>query len=860
MAFIPTLSEISYDSDLFDENRFSTPYRISRGSTGKSRCYGTISREYGTFDYDKVHCHNTTYCDNLRSHYIEQSILNKGGHIRSPTLPSRTSTTFAWCDPIVEEDVLATSQDDPTAFVRDHLTLPAHLKSPSPGGDEGGQEPTRAGRSEKIVWVDALNTWVPYRKPVQDKAYLSFVNTPPVIEKCFTTVCRQHGAGESRWLPRPCDRFQSHMQYFQDSARKVGQANLRRAVALQKRNPSKKSLDGSSWKQNRKAYSTPLSNAESRRNRLANLQPPRAPSAGPSFSQPTPLENMGPAWRSLDTQEGNKVETEAGRLELQVPLIPSPDTGDTGQSVDIKAWEIKDSDEERSEEMVKRVADQTPPDKHDTSQMGRTAGVVSKRQVQQQPPPPPPPRRPPSKSQTSTHSKKSSPRKPATSKPSRSPPKPNTAKVNKSPPQRQKPARPTAKQKKAPREVPVQEEKPSPSHKTNQRRVSSDDKPQPLPISLPVVTAQPAAPAPPLSPSVDSDRGSSEQSDQGRSPIKKRERVVSRRPCKTEEAVSELAPAVVQVKKSADWIYEEKVAEIPSKVEESVQVKLEEIVLPPVVPYLPSTLSQTTIGRVQHKLQAFRQPIENKKRWGPKKRDTSYKDELLKQELAEARRKRQAEMLERKRKKNFGQKMEEEGITGIPNFEDYGFLAKYCILSRANLEMYRHAFQAVDDEQRGWLTGTEAMIALRGTNNRLTETEEEYLYRILELTGYSITNGADFKLFSLLAALSQRIASVDNWMKNLIGAVDFKMLEMKMFKCKTLWECNVDRDTNKISLEQLMIELRAGGVSYEHECEVRERLGHLVSLDLLDFLTYVPLFIMIHESVVDNPLDDTREK
>lgn len=50
----------------------------------------------------------------------------------------------------------------------------------------------------------------------------------------------------------------------------------------------------------------------------------------------------------MDTQEGNKVETEAERLELQVPLIPSPDTGDTGQSMDIKAWEIKDSDEETS--------------------------------------------------------------------------------------------------------------------------------------------------------------------------------------------------------------------------------------------------------------------------------------------------------------------------------------------------------------------------------------------------------------------------------------------------------------------------------------------------------------------------------
>ena len=56
------------------------------------------------------------------------------------------------------------------------------------------------------------------------------------------------------------------------------------------------------------------------------------------------------------------------------------------------------------------------------------------------------------------------------------------------------------------------------------------------------------------------------------------------------------------------------------------------------------------------------------------------------------------------------------------------------------------------------------------------------------------------------------------------------------------------------------MELRAGGVSYEHECEVREELAHMDGLDLLDFLTYIPLFIMIHDSVVDNPMDTTRDK
>jgi hypothetical protein len=56
-----------------------------------------------------------------------------------------------------------------------------------------------------------------------------------------------------------------------------------------------------------------------------------------------------------------------------------------------------------------------------------------------------------------------------------------------------------------------------------------------------------------------------------------------------------------------------------------------------------------------------------------------------------------------------------------------------------------------------------------------------------------------------------------------------------------------------------LIELRAGGISPEHEMEVREKLGHLKALDLLDFLTYIPLFIMIHESVVDNPFNERRE-
>jgi hypothetical protein len=40
----------------------------------------------------------------------------------------------------------------------------------------------------------------------------------------------------------------------------------------------------------------------------------------------------------------------------------------------------------------------------------------------------------------------------------------------------------------------------------------------------------------------------------------------------------------------------------------------------------------------------------------------------------------------------------------------------------------------VDDNGVGWLEGEDVMIALRGVNNRLTEAEEEYLYRVYSET------------------------------------------------------------------------------------------------------------------------------
>ena len=60
-----------------------------------------------------------------------------------------------------------------------------------------------------------------------------------------------------------------------------------------------------------------------------------------------------------------------------------------------------------------------------------------------------------------------------------------------------------------------------------------------------------------------------------------------------------------------------------------------------------------------------------------------------------------------------------------------------------------------------------------------------------------------------------------------------------------------------ISAEQLLVELKAGGIHPDQEAAVREELRSIGSLDLMAFLAYLPLFILIHNSVIANPLDDS---
>ncbi|XP_014855266.1 PREDICTED: hyphal wall protein 1-like isoform X2 [Poecilia mexicana] len=201
------------------------------------------------------------------------------------------------------------------------------------------------------------------------------------------------------------------------------------------------------------------------------------------------------------------------------------------------------------------------------------------------------------------------------------------------------------------------------------------------------------------------------------------------------------------------------------------------------------------------------------------------------------------------------------------NFEDFDFLAKYCIFSQEKLVEYKRAFEAEDSDSDGYISCLQVLLALKTIipPELLSEKEEIYVYRILEMVDFRVTDGlVDLRLFAVIASLAQKIASMDEFMRSLIDSMDLRSLEVRLFKAKQLFLFLLEdqRDASGaqrgfISGEQLLLELKAGGIHLEQEAAVRLELERVPPLDLLDFLAYLPLFMLIHQSVIANPLDDS---
>ena len=88
---------------------------------------------------------------------------------------------------------------------------------------------------------------------------------------------------------------------------------------------------------------------------------------------------------------------------------------------------------------------------------------------------------------------------------------------------------------------------------------------------------------------------------------------------------------------------------------------------------------------------------------------------------------------------------------------------------------------------------------------------------------------------------------------------DLSTIENKVFKVKNLWNFLVDRTTKSIIISELMVEFEAGGVTKEHIEFAKQKFSFKYSFDILDYLTYIPLFVFIHDRIIKNPLEKKRD-
>ncbi|CAF1151697.1 unnamed protein product [Rotaria sordida] len=148
--------------------------------------------------------------------------------------------------------------------------------------------------------------------------------------------------------------------------------------------------------------------------------------------------------------------------------------------------------------------------------------------------------------------------------------------------------------------------------------------------------------------------------------------------------------------------------------------------------------------------------------------------------------------------------------------------------------------------------------ALRQINgNLITPKECQYIKFILKIPGVKRIN---LKVFSIIAALSEKVNQIEPFVRKLINKFDYEALDIKMQKAKELFYLMADKSQKLapkgyVPLRALCIELAAGGVERDNieNCKKKFDREGKNYVDFMDWLIYVPLFVEIHTRIVSNP-------
>jgi len=75
-----------------------------------------------------------------------------------------------------------------------------------------------------------------------------------------------------------------------------------------------------------------------------------------------------------------------------------------------------------------------------------------------------------------------------------------------------------------------------------------------------------------------------------------------------------------------------------------------------------------------------------------------------------------------------------------------------------------------------------------------------------------------------------------------------------------LYEGEADKPTGTVPMGSVNVELLAGGLSDEHLDFVTNKFNRTKKgyLEYMDYLTYIPLFVELHDRICSNPLATER--
>eukprot|EP00730_Choanoeca_flexa_P001338 TRINITY_DN10592_c0_g1_i8.p1 TRINITY_DN10592_c0_g1~~TRINITY_DN10592_c0_g1_i8.p1 ORF type:complete len:1087 (+),score=164.07 TRINITY_DN10592_c0_g1_i8:23-3283(+) len=188
-----------------------------------------------------------------------------------------------------------------------------------------------------------------------------------------------------------------------------------------------------------------------------------------------------------------------------------------------------------------------------------------------------------------------------------------------------------------------------------------------------------------------------------------------------------------------------------------------------------------------------------------------------------------------------------------------GYLSQVTLIDERVEQRYKTVFDKADKRQTGALNEKQLSMALRSVcRPPLSDKETEFVLRVLDLMeAQGLKRDVDFKLFTIVAALAERVTKLDDMIKDDIKQIRFDGLDARLKTALDLFYLNDHQHKGYISKEQLSVEFTAGSLTEAHQAELISHFKKqgIINMSFLDFLAYMPLFINIHDNVMKNPLD-----